>query len=146
GNFMSDIPSFCPKCGSNEIHHRKTRGDWVCDQCEHAWMQTGDALPQDASAATKPQLFLSYGRDRDGKILADRLCVDLAAHGFDIWRDTQAIIAGQSWQHEITDGLRSAQVVIYLMTPHSTRVSTSRESHDHVDSVCLGEIAYALFH
>ncbi len=118
----------------------------MCDQCEHVWKRTDDALPQETSAAPRPSLFLSYGRDRDGKDLADRLCVDLAAHGFAVWRDTREIVAGQSWQHEITDGLRSAQVVIYLMTPHSTRVSTNRDSRDQVDSVCLGEIAYALFH
>jgi hypothetical protein len=143
---MSDILSACPKCGSKETHHRKSRGDWVCDQCLHVWKLTDDAIPQEASAPIRPSLFLSYGRDRDGKALADRLCVDLAAHGFAVWRDTREIVAGQSWQHEITDGLRSAQVVIYLMTPHSTRVSTNRDSHDQVDSVCLGEIAYALFH
>jgi WD40 repeat protein len=144
-NAMSDNPSPCPKCGSNEIHHRKSRGDWVCDQCEHAWRLNEDSSVQ-AAPASKPRIFLSYGRDRDGKALADRLCIDLACHGFEVWRDTREITAGQSWQHEITDGLRSAQVVVYLMTPHSTRVGINRDSPDSVDSVCLGEIAYSLFH
>jgi WD40 repeat protein len=141
---MSDISPSCPRCRSSETHYRKSRGDWVCDQCEHAWVPAG-AAPAPSAAAARARLFLSYGRDRDGKALADRLCVDLAAQGFDVWRDTREIVAGQSWQHEIADGLRSAQLVVYLMTPHSTRVSTRRDSTDHVDSVCLGEIAYALF-
>ncbi len=71
-------------------------------------------------------MFLNYGRDPDGMALADRLCVDLATHGL-VWRDTRETVAGFSWQHEIADGLRNAQVVVYLMTPHSTRLSTSRD-------------------
>jgi WD40 repeat protein/ribosomal protein L37AE/L43A len=139
---MSVTPSTCPKCGSSEIHHRKKRGDWSCDQCEHVWRPAAEDSTT-PTAATKTRLFLSYGRDPDGMALADRLCTDLSAHGFDVWRDTREIVAGSSWQHEIADGLRNAQVVVYLMSPHSTRVSTNR---DQVDSVCLGEIAFALFH
>ena len=90
---MSDALTACPKCGSRETHHRKSRGDWVCDQCEHAWKLPDDAATHEASAATRPGLFLS--RDRDGKALADRLCVDLAAHGFDVWRDAREIVAGR---------------------------------------------------
>ncbi len=105
---MSVTPSACPSCGSSEIHQRKSRGDWICDQCEHAWSPSGEA-PTSPAAATKTRLFLSYGRDPDGMALADCLCPDLSAHGFDVWRDTREIVAGQSWQHEITDGLRRAR-------------------------------------
>jgi len=143
---MSVTPSACPNCGSSEIHQRKSRGDWSCDQCEHAWKPADEASTSQAAAAAKTRLFLSYGRDPNGMALADRLCTDLTAHGFDVWRDTREIVAGSSWQHEIADGLRNAQVVVYLMTPHSTRLSTNRDNRDQVDSVCLGEIAYALFH
>ncbi len=94
--------------------------------------------------ATKPRVFLSYGR-RDASEFVDRLCVDLAAAGFDVWRDTREIRSGQDWQTEIVDGLRAAQVVVAVMTPHSVRTTRDASSPDQVDSVCLGEIAFALF-
>jgi WD40 repeat protein len=99
---------------------------------------------QPEAVVERVRLFLSYGR-RDAKELADRLSVDLAAAGYDVWQDTGQIHGGTSWQHEIVDGLRSAQLVIALMTPHSVRTTGSADNPDNVDSVCLGEIAYALF-
>ena len=93
---------------------------------------------------TKPRVFLSYGR-RDASEFVDRLCVDLAAAGFDVWRDTREIRSGQDWQTEIVDGLRAAQVVVAVMTPHSVRTTRGSRSPDQVDRVCLGEIAFALF-
>ena len=74
------------------------------------------------SPAAKPRVFLSYGR-RDASAFVDRLCVDLAAAGFDVWRDTREIRPGQDWQTEIVDGLRAAQVVVAVMTPHSVRTT-----------------------
>ncbi|HEX4146846.1 MAG TPA: TIR domain-containing protein [Pirellulales bacterium] len=92
--------------------------------------------------AGRPKVFISYGR-KDARELVDRLCVDLTAAGFDVWRDTREIRAGTDWQAEIIDGLRSAQVVVAVLTPHSVRTST--KSADQTDSVCLGEITYALY-
>lgn len=90
------------------------------------------------------KLFLSYGR-RDASVLAERLEKDLKRKGFQVWRDTREIKPGTNWHEEITDGLRSSQIVVALMTPHSTRTTRDAASADSVDSVCLGEIAYALF-
>ena len=90
------------------------------------------------------KIFLSYGR-RDAGELATRLEKDLKAQGYEIWRDIRQIKSGSDWQGEITDGLRNAQIVVALLTPHSTRTTREVSSPDAVDSVCLGEIAYALF-
>jgi hypothetical protein len=90
------------------------------------------------------KIFLSYGR-RDAGDLATRLEKDLKAQGYEIWRDIRQIKSGSDWQGDITDGLRNAQIVIALLTPHSTRTTQEVSSLDAVDSVCLGEIAYALF-
>ncbi|MBL8830546.1 MAG: toll/interleukin-1 receptor domain-containing protein, partial [Planctomycetaceae bacterium] len=131
----------------------------VCPQCRvpvhivgqfSVCPQHGPVEPLDIAAAPtpsspsngKPKVFVSYGR-KDARELVDRLCIDLTAAGFDVWRDTREIRAGYDWQAEIVDGLRSAQVVVAVMTPHSVR--TSRSSPDRIDSVCLSEIAYALF-
>lgn len=103
-----------------------------------------DAIAEQATSQSliRPKIFISYGR-KDAKELVDRLCVDLTAAGFDVWRDTREIRAGADWQAEIVDGLRSAQVIVAVMTPHSVR--TSNTSPDQIDSVCLSEIAHALF-
>lgn len=104
-----------------------------------------DAATLDTSSPSgKARLFLSYGR-KDGKDLAERLADDLRARDFEVWLDTREISSGTSWQHEITDGLRSAQIVIALLSPHSVRTSHDADTPDGADSVCLGEIAYALF-
>lgn len=132
----------CPQC-------RKpvTRVDdfWSCPRHgEVTPVEEGDGAASSPSptAIIKPKVFISYGR-RDARQLVDRLCDDLKEAGFDVWRDTREIRAGTDWQAEIVDGLRCAQVVVAVMTPHSVR--TSKTAPDQIDSVCLGEIAYALF-
>ena len=90
------------------------------------------------------RLFLSYGR-RDASDLAERLERDLKQANYEVWRDTREIRPGTAWGAEIADGLRSSQIMVALMTPHSTRTTRDTSSPDAVDSVCLGEIAHALF-
>ncbi|MDQ0291579.1 TIR domain-containing protein [Oligosphaera ethanolica] len=97
-----------------------------------------------ATGAGPVRLFLSYGR-RDAADLAQRLEKDLKDKGYKVWRDIRKIKPGTDFGAEILDGLRSAQIVIALMTPHSTRTTRDADSPDSVDSVCLGELAYALF-
>lgn len=129
----------CPQC--NQLVTGVGRF-WVCPEHGPVGPQAG---PATAAVPTEhPKLFISYGR-RDARELADRLAVDLASNGFEVWQDTRQIVTGTSWQHEIVDGLRSAQVVVALMTPHSVRTTGSPADPDNVDSICLGEISYALF-
>ena len=64
---MSPVPTTCPRCASTEIHHRQSRGDWVCDACDHAWNPT-DGERGNGAGKPKARLFLSYGR-RDAKDL-----------------------------------------------------------------------------
>jgi WD40 repeat protein len=134
---MSTTPTTCPQCGSPEIHFRQSRGDWVCDVCEHAWQPTARAGP-------RPRVFLSYGR-RDAKDLADRLRHDLAERGYEIWQDTERIRSGKDWNRQIEDGLRDAQVLVALLSPHSVRQTGAADNPDDLDSVCLDEISFARF-
>ena len=137
------IMEFCPACRSSDIRYREKRDDWICDHCDHRWRS--EAAATTAGSAQAPlRIFLSYGR-QDAKELAERLAVDLSRAGHEIWLDTRRIQPGSSWQHEITDGLRSSQIVIALMSPHSVRTRESLHNVAGTDSVCLGEIAYALF-
>lgn len=92
----------------------------------------------------KTRLFLSYGR-RDAAELANRLNVDLEALGYEVWRDTREIRAGKEWEEQISDGLRSTQVVIALLSPHAVRRASDPNSPDNSDSVCLDELTFARF-
>lgn len=92
---------------------------------------------------TRGQVFISYGR-RDAEKLANRLAVDLAAHGYRVWQDKQQIRARHPWHREIEDGLRSSQIVIALLSPHAVRRQDAPESAES-DSVCLDEISYAQY-
>lgn len=132
----------CPACGSAEVHFRQSRGDWICDACEHKWVESGE--PAHAGAAARPRVFLSYGR-RDAGALAEKIEQDLTFLGYEVWRDRRQIRAGADFLREIEDGLRSTQLVVALLSPHSVRRSADPNSRDDLDSVCLDEISYARF-
>lgn len=141
---MSEPPTNCPQCGSSDTLYSPKRAEWHCEDCGERWA-AGQPVPS-AEAAGRPRtrLFLSYGR-RDARELADRLCADLGADGYDVWRDTREIRGGADWQQEIVDGLRSSQLVLALLSPHAVRVAREPNSPDQSDSVCLDEISFARF-
>ncbi|NQT14821.1 MAG: toll/interleukin-1 receptor domain-containing protein, partial [Planctomycetes bacterium] len=142
---MSNKPETCPSCGSNDIRSCAKRNDWFCGGCDHCWQRDEAGEPNaEGTQQPKAKLFLSYGR-WDAKDLADRLCVDLAAHGYEVWRDTGKIRAGEKWEQRIVDGLRSAQIVVALLSPHAVRVSRDPNNPTDSDSVCLDEISFARF-
>jgi WD40 repeat protein len=140
---MSAAATVCPQCGSSEVHHRQSRGDWVCDVCEHSW-QPAAAASDRAAPRPRARVFLSYGR-RDAKALADRLRADLEARGYDVWQDTERIRSGKQWDQQIEEGLRDAQVFVALLSPHAMRQTGQQGNPDDLDSVCLDEISFARF-
>jgi TIR domain-containing protein len=89
-----------------------------------------------------PRLFLSYGV-HDASELAEHLRRDLAARGYQVWQDVNRIRAGLPWDEEVQTGLRTSQVVLALLSPHSVRRALDAENPTATDSVCLDEIAYA---
>ena len=98
-----------------------------------------EAVPTPVDVVGKPKVFLSYGR-RDAKEVAERLERDLEAAGYEVWMDVKKIGSGSMWQLAIEDGLREAQVVVSLLSPHAVRrVGDS----DAMDSVCLDELTFA---
>ena len=90
------------------------------------------------------RLFLSYGR-RDAAPLANRLREDLERLNYDVWQDTRQIRAGEEWEEEICDGLRSTQVVIALLNPHAVRRAADPSNPSCIDSVCMDELSFARF-
>ncbi len=127
---MNNQPATCPECGSGEIHLRKSRGDWTCDVCLHAWIPADRAeRSADVMLDPKPRLFLSYGR-RDAEKLSERLEADLTAQGYQVWHDRRKIRSGREWEQEIQDGLRSTQLVVALLTPHAVRRSGDPNNPD----------------
>jgi WD40 repeat protein len=137
---MSAAPTTCPQCGSPEIHRRQSRGDWVCDVCEHQWQPAEP--PTDGGR--RARVFLSYGR-RDAKPLADRLRADLETRGYDVWQDTERLRSGKDWNQQIEHALRDTQVMVALLSPHSVRQTGVRDNPDDLDSVCLDELSFARF-
>ena len=100
-----------------------------------------EPTPEETNLAPqkKPKIFLSYGR-KDSLEVAERLECDLEAAGYEVWMDVKKIGSGSLWQQEIENGLREAQVVVSLLSPHAVRrVGDS----DAMDSVCLDELTFA---
>jgi WD40 repeat protein len=96
------------------------------------------------SPGSKHKVFMSYGR-KDAAALASRLKADLEKHAYEIWQDTQKLIAGRVWEQEIRDSLAGSALVVALLTPHATRRSDVSRKPEDSDSVCLDEISYARF-
>jgi len=92
------------------------------------------------STSFRRRIFISYGR-RDATALAEKIRAELVGRGFDVWVDTSELRAGRSWEEQIIDGLRGTDVVVALLSPHSTRKSETGED----DSVCLDELALARY-
>lgn len=88
----------------------------------------------------RPKLFISYGR-KDASDLASRLNQELSARGFDVWLDKSKLRGGKAWEQQIVDALRVTDVMIAILSPHSTRRNDEHEG----DSVCLDELAFARF-
>jgi hypothetical protein len=109
--------------------------------CESGMTEQSQSSAVDS--ATKARLFLSYGR-RDAAPLAKRLREDLERERFEVWQDNRQIKAGQIWEQEIRDGLRSTQLVVALLSPHAVRVRDPRNPESN-DGVCLDEISFARF-
>ena len=141
---MSEPSTTCSQCGSPDTLFRPKRGEWCCEDCGHRWTTGQPVSGAEATAKPRTRLFLSYGR-RDARELADRLCADLGAHGYEVWRDTREIGAGTDWQQEIVDGLRRRQLLVALLSPHAVRIVRDPQNPDQSDSVCLDEISFARF-
>jgi WD40 repeat protein len=139
---MSTATTTCPQCGSPEVHRRQSRGDYVCDVCDHQWRPA--ERPAGDGGTPPARVFLSYGR-RDASDLAGRLRADLRARGYDVWLDTERVRSGKDWNQQIQDGLRDTQVVVALLSPHSVRQTGAQGNPDDLDSVCLDEISFARF-
>jgi len=64
------------------------------------------------------RIFISYAH-RDGAPLALRLQHDLTAAAFDVWLDTRALHAADTWTLEIEQAIDRSQIVLALLTPAS---------------------------
>jgi tetratricopeptide (TPR) repeat protein len=95
------------------------------------------------NAGPRVKLFLSYGR-KDASELAHRLKEDLTQAGYDVWKDTCEINAGEKWDAKTVAALETSEILVAVLSPHAVRM-TSAEEPDEVDGVCLDEISYARF-
>jgi len=120
----------CPSCGSDDVHFRTKRGDWICLDCDGTWVE-GEGPRQ---AAPPVAVFVSYGH-ADSSDFAARLKTDLEAKGITpIWLDTEMIAGGDNWPALIESGIRNSDVLLAIMTIHSMAEC----------SVCQDEVAFAV--
>ena len=90
-------------------------------------------------------LFMSYGR-RDASNFAKRICSDLERNGYHVLRDTDIIQAGVDFLAVIEDGLKKANILVSLLSPHSVRRQQGISNNENeIDSVCLDELSFARF-
>ncbi len=97
-----------------------------------------------------PYIFISYSR-RDGAFV-DALIDDLNEKGIKIWRDTAQIEAGENWMSALEQGIKGADILIYVMSRHSVKsqwmANELAASHTHgkmvipliIDSIHEGTI------
>jgi len=122
----------CPKCGSNEITHRKKKEEYICDNCDHNFKLHKLFVPLN--------IFLSYGHDKHAAF-AERLNNDLKKRGHAVWFDKDRIPGGADWEFCIEQGLdfvardQTRGRMILIMTQHSLR---------RPDGFCLNEVARAV--
>ena len=87
------------------------------------------------------RVFLSYAR-RDASPLAKSVADFLQDKGYEVWRDRPEIRPGQAFMSEIEAAIAKSNVVVALLSPNSVR---RQGEIDHLDSVCLDELAFARF-
>lgn len=87
------------------------------------------------------RVFLSYAR-RDASPLAESVAAFLQDEGYEVWRDRPEIRPGQAFMSEIEAAIAKSHVVVALLSPNSVR---RQGEIDHLDSVCLDELAFARF-
>ena len=88
------------------------------------------------------RIFLSYAR-RDAEPVAARLKNDLDRLGHTVYRDRENLMAGPTWDDQLSDAIRASEVFIALLSPLSVRNETGGGPAAD-DSVCRRELARAL--
>ncbi len=64
-----------------------------------------------------PEIFISYAREDQSQ--AERLYRDLQKEGFDVWMDTQDLLAGSNWSVEIRQAIRASEYFVLLLSAKS---------------------------
>ncbi len=122
----------CPKCSSKEVDFLKKRNEYICAECDNRFKKEKERQQK--------RIFLSYGRDEYAE-LAVRIQRDLESRGHEVWFDLERLKAGGNWEAYIEEGLEwvsanpKNSLIIFLMTPHSTR---------RPDGFCLKELSRGL--
>jgi hypothetical protein len=64
-----------------------------------------------------PEVFISYASEDRAK--CEQLYRDLKAEGYDVWIDSQDLLAGSNWSVEIKKSIRAAQYVVIVLSSNS---------------------------
>jgi hypothetical protein len=63
------------------------------------------------------RVFVSYDR-ADGEFV-DELVKRIQSEGFEVWKDSHSLNAGDDWRAQIDEGIRQAAALIVVMTPEA---------------------------
>ncbi len=115
----------CPQCHSDDVYYSKKRAIYVCEDCEHQFLNEKQIASQ--------KLFFSYGHDPNTELVL-KLKEDLESRGHTVWLDKAQIKTGDHWRQCITEGLLESNNVLSFLSQHSVRNP----------GVCLDELRIAL--
>ena len=88
-------------------------------------------------------IFESYGRG-DATDAAEQIKLSLRQEGYDVWIDREHLAADeQDFWHPIEAALKSSQVVVALLSPHSRRLEGDLGANPRM-SVCHNELISAV--
>ncbi len=103
-------------------------------------------MATDPPGKPKALIFQSYGW-KDAADVAQRLAVLLRAAGYEVWIDRERIREStkpeEQFPEEIRRGITDADVILVLISPHSTRLPGDADNIDNGASVCLNEVIFA---
>lgn len=67
----------------------------------------------------QPVVFLSYAREDESQVTD--LYDQLTSEGFKVWMDKFSIVGGEDWERSIQHGVKSCDLFIACLSPHSAR-------------------------
>ena len=85
---------------------------------------TENSASRAAAAEQRTKVFVSYSRkDLD---FAERLVAAMNSRGFEAYLDRKDIAPGEPWQDRLAQLIRSADTVVFVITPELGRLAGMR--------------------
>ena len=77
-------------------------------------MRAAGSVVEAHGAPGRPRVFLSYAREDSGTV--DWLVAALRGQGFEVWKDDDALLAGDAWEQRIQEAIERADFVVVCLS------------------------------